>query len=129
MAREEAIARVKAEADAKIATAVAVARAQREAELAEKRAVAERAAAEEGRQGQRARQRRAFGRAERSRRRQQGRKGWQVAPSQPLRTWRQADEDGEGRRRFFERRVLDGRDEGFVHRRQIEWEGKARSNG
>jgi hypothetical protein len=46
VAREEAIARVKAEADAKIATAVAVARAQREAELAEKRSIAERAAAE-----------------------------------------------------------------------------------
>jgi uncharacterized membrane protein YgcG len=46
VAREEAIARVKAEADAKIATAVAVARAQREAELAEKRAIADRAAAE-----------------------------------------------------------------------------------
>jgi len=46
VAREEAIARVKAEAEAKVAAAVAVAKAQREAELAEKRAVAERAAAE-----------------------------------------------------------------------------------
>lgn len=46
IAREEAIARVKAEAEAKVAAAVAVAKAQKEAELAEKRALAEKAAAE-----------------------------------------------------------------------------------